>query len=96
MPWRPWRVGRQAVVADAAGQGLSRACLRRDGGLAIERTHDLLIEAEDPAPALNRHERDLARLAGLEAHRGAGRDVQPAAPGYRTVELQRLVVSKKW
>ncbi len=42
----------------------------------------------DDAGAAERHERDLPRLAGLEPHGGAGRDIQPLAAGDGAVELQ--------
>src|ERR1700733_6685742 len=42
-------------------------------------------------PAGQRHQRNLALHARLEPHRGAGRDVQPAAPGKLPVEPQRRV-----
>jgi hypothetical protein len=37
-----------------------------------------------------------ARLARLEAHRGAGRDVEAEAARRRAVEGERALVSKKW
>ncbi len=49
------------------------------------------IEAEDPARPGDRHELDLAGLAGLEADRRAGRNVEPAAAGRGAIERERRV-----
>ena len=43
------------------------------------------------APAAIRHQRHFARLAGFEAHRGAGRDIEPLATRGGAVERQRGV-----
>ena len=55
------------------------------------------FEPEDLARAAERDQLDLARVARLEAHRGAGGDVQPHAVGRARgrTPAQRLT-SKKW
>src|SRR5918992_5941450 len=66
--------------------------LRSALGLArVERAHDGAVEAEDPAQPGNRYELDLARLPGLEADRGAGRDVEAHAVGPLALEGERRV-----
>ena len=45
-----------------------------------------LPETIDDALAGERDERDLARLAGLEAHRGAGGDIESHASRERAIE----------
>jgi hypothetical protein len=49
------------------------------------------VEAIDPALAGERHQLHAARLAGLEAHRGAGGDVEPKAARRRPVESERRI-----
>src|SRR5581483_286376 len=79
-PCRPWWV---------------RTCRHRRRGrsslASVEISHYALLEAEHPPAARKRHEAHLARLAGLEAHRGAGGNVEPASAGDVAVELQGLV-----
>src|SRR5437868_14031819 len=58
---------------------------------ASQLTHYLLAEAIDLALAGERHEGNLARLAGLEAHGGAGGDVGAVPTCRRAVELQGAV-----
>ena len=50
-----------------------------------------LAEAVDLALARERHQPDLARLAGLEAHGRAGGDVEAVAARLGAVELQGRV-----
>ena len=57
----------------------------------IQRTHDRAVEAVHDAVAGERDESHRALLAGLEAHRGAGRDVEPEAARGGAVERQRVV-----
>ena len=52
---------------------------------------DLALEAVALARRPVGHEPHLARLAGLEAHGGAGGDVEPHALGALAVEVQRRV-----
>src|SRR5580658_7500156 len=52
-------------------------------------------EAVDRAAAAKRDELDLARLAGLEAHRGSGGDVEPHAARFLAVEFQRRIGFEK-
>ena len=77
--------------AEHLGIGLARD-LRH-----FELSHDLAVEAVHLAVARERHQLDGARLAGLEAHRRARRDVRagsrtPASRSKRSASL----VSKKW
>ena len=60
-------------------------------GRIVERPFDELVQPEDFARAADRDQLDLARVARLEAHRGAGRDVQPHAVGRRAIELEPAV-----
>src|SRR5437899_1457746 len=53
--------------------------------------HHLLTKAVDRALARKRDQRDLARLAWLEAHRRAGRDIEPHAARLLAVEFQRRI-----
>jgi hypothetical protein len=55
----------------------------------------LLIEAEDRPGTGDRHQLDRTRLSGLEADRGAGRDVEPEAPRPRALEANASLASKK-
>src|SRR5690606_17547773 len=59
--------------------------------LGSEVAHHPSGEAEYPAPAGQLHQLHLAALPRLEAHRGAGRDVQAHAAGGGAVELQGVV-----
>src|SRR5690348_8895951 len=53
--------------------------------------HHVLPEAVDLAFSAKRDERDVARLPRLEAHRGAGGDVEAHAARLLAVELQRRI-----
>ena len=55
----------------------------------IEFAHDFAEESVNDAVAGQRHQRDRAFLAGLEAHRGAGGDVQPEAARGGAIEFER-------
>src|SRR5262249_14477528 len=69
-----------------------RALVRLAGpGGGPELARDLALEAVALAAAEVGREPHGARLAGLEAHRGAGGDVEPHAAGALAIELQRLV-----
>src|SRR5258708_34975559 len=57
----------------------------------LKLAHHVLAEAVPGALAGERDERDVARLPGLEAPRGAGRDVEPHAARLFAVELERRV-----
>src|SRR5258708_37883218 len=57
----------------------------------LQLPRDAALETEHAALAAVRHQLDLARLPGLEAHRGAGRDVEPHAARLVALEAQRLV-----
>ena len=57
-------------------------------GLAAQSRHDPV--------AGQGHQFDLARDAGFEAHRGAGRDGEPVAPGGVAVEVSAALASAKW
>jgi hypothetical protein len=93
-------VGQPHLVADGGAEhaGVGGA---RDAGRAVaagpgERRRRQTaagpgVEAEHRALAGQHHQRDLARLAGLEAHGGAGGDVEAEALGAVAVELQRRV-----
>ncbi len=52
-------------------------------------------EAVDDAVARERDQLDRARLPGLEAHRGAGGDVQPEAGAAARSNCSASLVSKK-
>src|SRR5215469_10813445 len=54
-------------------------------------SHHVLAEAVHRALAGERDQRDLAGLPGLEAHRGARRDVEPHAARLLAIELQRRI-----
>src|ERR1700719_3708264 len=56
-----------------------------------ELAHDVLTEAVDRALAGERDERHLAALAGLEAHRRPGRDVEAHAARLLAIEFERRV-----
>src|ERR1700731_1213503 len=56
-----------------------------------ELPHHVLPESVDHPLARERDQGDLARLAGLEAHRRAGGDVEPHAPRPLAIELQRRI-----
>ena len=71
------------VAFGRASRGSSRRC--------VERPHHLAGEAVDDALARQRDQLDRARLARLEAHRGAGRDVEPEAARRGAIEGQRRV-----
>src|SRR6516225_4496122 len=58
---------------------------------ASEFSHHVLPEPVDRALAGERNERDLARLPGFEAHRGAGGDIEPHAARLLAVEFQRRI-----
>ena len=93
-------VGQPHLVAHRRAEhvGIGRA---RDAGRALvgrtdlddrpELARDLGLEAVAFAAAQVGREPHGARLAGLEAHGGAGGDVEPHALGALAVELQRLV-----
>src|SRR5262249_57158864 len=53
-----------------------------------ELAHHILPESIDRALAGERDQRDLAALARLEAHRGAGGDVEPHAARFFPIEFQ--------
>src|SRR5215471_7208732 len=53
--------------------------------------HHVLTKTVDRALAGERDQRDLAGLPGLEAHRGARRDVEPHAARLLAIELQRRI-----
>src|ERR1700722_11719773 len=57
----------------------------------LQLSRDAALEAEYAPLAAIGHELDLAGLAGLEAHRGAGRDVEPHAARLVAREAQRMV-----
>src|SRR5215831_16876931 len=61
----------------------------------LQLPRDAALEAVDAALAAVRHQGDLASLAGLETHRGAGRDVEPHAARLVALEAQRLVGLKE-
>src|SRR5690554_3680761 len=56
-----------------------------------ELAHDLLPEAVDRAPPAIGYELHFAGLPRLEAHGGAGGDVEPHAAGLLAVEAERRV-----
>src|SRR5262245_28021207 len=56
-----------------------------------ELAHHVLPEPIDDALAGECDQRDLTRLAGLEAHRGAGRNVETHAARLGAIEFQRRV-----
>src|ERR1700677_2625017 len=53
--------------------------------------HHVLAKTVDRAPSRERDQRHLAGLAGLEPHRGSGRDVEPHAARLLALELQRRI-----
>src|SRR5215470_3477084 len=59
--------------------------------LCVEGAAPLALEAEHVARAGICNQPYLARLAGLEAHRGSGGDVEPHAARRGAIELQRGV-----
>src|ERR1700722_2434584 len=67
----------------------NRLPLFRD--MRLELAHDFLTETIDRALAGKRDQRDLARLPRLEAHRGAGRDVEAHAARLLAIELERRI-----
>ena len=65
---------------------------RRAGSIASrQRTHDPALKAVHHAVTGEGHQLDVALLARLEAHRGAGCDVEPIAARPFAIELQRVV-----
>src|SRR6266852_3000313 len=56
-----------------------------------ERASDLVVEAVHDSRAAVSDEAHLARLARLEAHRGAGGDVEAEAPRLVALEAERRV-----
>src|SRR5919106_524989 len=70
---------------------MASSCRSARGPPGVDWTHDQTIEAAGPARAGDRHELDLARLPGLEAHRRAGRDVEATAARSLALELERGV-----
>src|SRR5690606_29216279 len=75
---------RSSVVV--AGQYWSAEAARVGSG--IEGTSGLPAQSGHHPGSGERHERHLDGDAGLEAHGGPGGDVEPFAPGRRTVEVQ--------
>src|SRR5580704_19742787 len=61
----------------------------------LQLSHDRLAKTVDGACARNRDQRHLAALTGLEAHRGAGRNIEAHAAGLYTIELQRWIGLEK-
>ena len=73
--------GRRVVGPNrSAYTARSRSVIEGTSGLAAQPRHD--------APSGQRDEFDVDGDAGLEAHGGAGGDVQSLAPGNRTVEVE--------
>ncbi len=61
----------------------------------IQWSHHLAAKAVDmPAPSIG-HQRHGAGLARLEAHRRAGRNVQPEPAGHGTIKVQGRIGFKK-
>src|SRR5262245_43014075 len=58
---------------------------------SLELAHHVLAKAIDHALSRQCDQRHLARLAGLEPHRGSGRDVEPHAARLGAVEFERRV-----
>src|SRR5262249_38790409 len=67
----------------------NRLPLLRD--MRLELAHDVLAEAVHGAFAGERHQRDLARLTGLEAHRRAGPHIGPHAARLLAIEPERRI-----
>src|SRR5271156_4011982 len=59
--------------------------------LILKFSRDAALEAEHAALAAIGHQLDLAGLAGVEAPRGAGRNIEPHAARRVALEAQRLV-----
>ena len=83
-------------LALGVGEGGSRQGVR----LGDSGAHDVLAEAVDRALAAIGHEAHLAALARLEAHGGAGRDVEAHAARLRArsneqrrIGLEEMVVA---
>ena len=76
--------------ADQFYANIQRDLTDKDARL-VQRTFDELVQAEHFALAAERDELDLARVARLEAHGGAGRDVQPHAVRRRAIEGEPAV-----
>src|SRR5947199_4339639 len=64
---------------------------RRPESIASQLAHDVAAEAADGGLAGECDELHVAGLAGLEADRGAGGDVEADAAGFPAVELQGRV-----
>jgi hypothetical protein len=63
--------------------------------MLLELAHDVLAETVDCALAGNCNKRHFARLSRLEADRSAGRNIEPHAARFFTVELQRRIGFEK-
>src|SRR5882757_5132790 len=61
---------------------------RRPVSMASQLPHHVPAKAVDDALACQRDELHITGLAGLEAHRGAGGDIEPHAAGLVSVEFQ--------
>src|SRR6185503_8969380 len=77
-----WRAPRRLLPSRCPDRGVCQA---------LQLPHYVLAEPIDRPLAGERDERHVARLAGLEAHGGARRDVEPHAARSFPVELQRRV-----
>src|SRR5580693_7832541 len=64
---------------------------RIPASIGSQLTHQVAAKAVDGALAGERDELHVAGLPRLEAHRGAGRDVEPHAARFLAVELQRRI-----
>ena len=74
---------------------LAALCCFATAGI-VERAVDQAAAAVDLALAAQGDQLHRLDLARLEAHRGAGGQVEPHAVGRRAVEDQRRLTSKKW
>src|SRR5882757_11394312 len=64
---------------------------RNPVSIGSQLAHHVATKAVDDALACERDELHVAGLARLEAHRGAGGDVEPHAAGASAIEFQRRI-----
>src|SRR5213080_5002920 len=62
---------------------------RTPASIASQLAHDVAAEAVDHAFSRQCHQLNVTGLAGLEAHGGAGGDVEAHAAGFLALEFQR-------
>ena len=71
--------------------GLRKPARHDFPGPSFPASPSLLAKSVDGARAGKRHQVDFARLAGLEAHRRAGGNIEPHAARFLAVEFQRRI-----